>query len=238
MSIILTVLFFYFENFPHRKVCERVMSLLINVPYSDKEEVKKLGAKWNPQLKSWYIESERDYYKFVKWILAGKEQIDILSSKLFILQRQRVCYKCNRITPVYALIFPHHFTLYNMNRTEAMVPIVYDDNCIVSSIPALPATIEKQLELSSCYKDYSKTIGDYYIANHCCYCNSLQGNYPLFFEDDSPFDINNIYEDIVNNRALLNIRKVVLEFDFVANLDANAYIEDKGNVLETIISYA
>lgn len=53
------------------------MSLLINVPYSDKDEAKLLGAKWNSDLKSWFVESRKDYYKFVKWILSDKEEVNI-----------------------------------------------------------------------------------------------------------------------------------------------------------------
>lgn len=32
------------------------MSLIINVPFSEKDEVKLLGAKWSPTLKKWYVE--------------------------------------------------------------------------------------------------------------------------------------------------------------------------------------
>ena len=32
------------------------MSLIIDVPYAEKDEAKSLGAKWNPNLKKWYVE--------------------------------------------------------------------------------------------------------------------------------------------------------------------------------------
>ena len=32
------------------------MSLIIDVPFSEKDEVKSLGAKWNPKLKKWYVQ--------------------------------------------------------------------------------------------------------------------------------------------------------------------------------------
>lgn len=31
--------------------------LLLNVPYEEKDEAKSLGAKWNPELKKWYIQN-------------------------------------------------------------------------------------------------------------------------------------------------------------------------------------
>ena len=54
------------------------MSLLLNVPYAEKDEAKALGAKWNPELKKWYVENRKDYYKFKKWILGDGEEVYIL----------------------------------------------------------------------------------------------------------------------------------------------------------------
>ena len=42
--------------------------LLLNVPYEEKDEAKSLGAKWNPELKKWYIQNTEDCGKFIKWI--------------------------------------------------------------------------------------------------------------------------------------------------------------------------
>lgn len=41
------------------------MSLLLDVPYSEKDEAKKLGARWNPELKKWYVEDKKNYAKFI-----------------------------------------------------------------------------------------------------------------------------------------------------------------------------
>ena len=49
------------------------MSLIIDVPYAEKDEAKSLGAKWNPNLKKWYVEERKNYYKFEKWILGNKK---------------------------------------------------------------------------------------------------------------------------------------------------------------------
>ena len=49
------------------------MSLIIDVPFSEKDEAKSLGAKWTPKLKKWYVEERKNYHKFEKWILGNKE---------------------------------------------------------------------------------------------------------------------------------------------------------------------
>lgn len=43
-----------------------VLTIFIHVPYSDKNEARALGAKWNPSKKMWYC-YEHDYDKFKKW---------------------------------------------------------------------------------------------------------------------------------------------------------------------------
>ena len=60
------------------------MSLIIDVPFAEKDEVKSLGAKWNPKIKKWYVEERKDYYKFEKWILGNKENVYILCDYFYI----------------------------------------------------------------------------------------------------------------------------------------------------------
>lgn len=161
---------------------------------------------------------------------------NILSSEFYILQRNRICYKCNKITPVYALAFPSFFTVCDMEKTDAMVPISYqDDFFTISSFPDFSDEVLKQINLKYCYKDYSKTVKRSYIANHCCNCNSIQGNYPLFCEEDSPFSLDNIIDDLVNDRTGISARKINLEFDFIANPEYLCI--DYSGIIDRIVSF-
>lgn len=62
------------------------MSLFLNVSYEDKDEVKALGARWNPELKKWYVENKKNYPKFMKWILGDKEQAYILCDYFYVVE--------------------------------------------------------------------------------------------------------------------------------------------------------
>ncbi len=42
--------------------------IFLDVPYSEKDEAKYLGAKWNPEIKKWYILESNDKNKFTKWL--------------------------------------------------------------------------------------------------------------------------------------------------------------------------
>jgi len=45
-----------------------ITRLYINCPYSEKDECKSLGGKWDPEKKSWYIPDHLNRDKFKKWI--------------------------------------------------------------------------------------------------------------------------------------------------------------------------
>lgn len=44
------------------------MKYYINCSYAEKDEAKKLGARWDPTQKKWYYVNEADKTKFEKWI--------------------------------------------------------------------------------------------------------------------------------------------------------------------------
>ncbi len=39
----------------------------LKVPFAEKEEAKKLGAKWDAARKIWYVEDKSDMAPFAKW---------------------------------------------------------------------------------------------------------------------------------------------------------------------------
>ena len=45
----------------------------INVPYSQKDEAKDLGAKWDTQEKSWFLKPGTDQAPFKKWLVSSQE---------------------------------------------------------------------------------------------------------------------------------------------------------------------
>jgi len=43
------------------------MNIYLNVPYSEKDEAKLLGARWNAVVRRWYYTDKQDALLFVKW---------------------------------------------------------------------------------------------------------------------------------------------------------------------------
>ncbi len=46
------------------------MKIFLNVPFKDKNIVKKLGAMWSPGNKKWYVENVDNLESFLLWIPA------------------------------------------------------------------------------------------------------------------------------------------------------------------------
>ncbi|WP_370466612.1 DUF5710 domain-containing protein [Comamonas thiooxydans] len=47
------------------------MRVNLVAPYSEKEEVKALGARWDPTLKTWYVENVENLELFQRWLPGG-----------------------------------------------------------------------------------------------------------------------------------------------------------------------
>ena len=49
--------------------------IFLNCSYSEGQIVKKMGAKWDPNWRIWYITSKEDLPKFKKWIFKEENSV-------------------------------------------------------------------------------------------------------------------------------------------------------------------
>ncbi len=187
------------------------MPLLLDIPYSEKDEAKLLGALWNPDFKKWYVPNKRDYPHFSKWI-SPDSPVTVICDFFYIVEGIRTCYKCGKPTTVIGF------------GVENFYEIAHDYECcqyysdyinICSEISPLPADLLKYLkDKYNYYKSFSKTAQEEYFANHCDNCGAIQGDYFLFEEEDSPF-----FVESVASAAKLKLYKIPLKFDLIKDID-------------------
>lgn len=195
------------------------MSLLLNVPYEEKDEAKALGARWNPKLKKWYVEAKKDYPKFIKWILGEKEQVYILCDYFYIVEGVQICFRCHNATKVIGYGIHRFYDICNPDIYETDKTWSYSDDeiHIASHIDPLPEQLLEHLKQKyGYYESYSQTMQASYLANHCSHCQVIQGDFYLFGEVDSPFFL-------ATERGARNLKlyKVPLAYDLIVDADVS-----------------
>lgn len=190
------------------------MGLFLNVPYKEKDEARALGARWNPEVKRWYVDvPQEEYIKFAKWILRDTDDAIIATEYIFIIEGQRTCWKCGRSTKVIGLGVGEFIHIFDAgNGPEYEGPEDYADSseelhlAWTACEEDIPPKLRKYLmETYSVKTGYSQTIGENCFANHCDHCGALQGNYYVFEEVDSPLTLLVEGDELVEQASKLKI---------------------------------
>lgn len=187
--------------------------LLLNVPFGEKDEAKKLGARWNPELKKWYVQKREDYPKFAKWILT--QGSIVACDAIYVLEGKQNCFKCGKETRVIGFALENFYEFEGDLYDEEGVEYTYWSEVIriAGPIDPIPGPILKYLQSKYNYKDrYSSTTGESHINNCCDNCDVLQGDFFLFHEVNSPFFIDS--EEKIRD---LKIYKIHLKHDIIIN---------------------
>ena len=199
----------------------------MNVPYAQKDEAKALGAKWDKDVKKWYYEgSVKDFTKFGKWILGENEDAVIAYETLYIIEADRVCYRCGKETKIigfgigecsvlsedgdeYFIEDPDDFPDF-----EDEIHLAWTDD--ESRIPPLLLRyIKKHYSVKTGYS----SIAGKCFANHCDHCGSIQGNNYLFVEDSPLSTSTPVESELIERMGKLRIYNVYTDAALVLNWD-------------------
>ena len=167
------------------------MSLLLNVPYTEKELAKSLGAIWNPKLKKWYISDKNLYHKFKKWFSNIDSDI-VVCKQIYVVEAERKCFRCGQNTPVISLAADYYVLFGEFFSDEGYVISKSNTEInLIEGIEFVPDVLAGYLkERFNFYVGFSKQNKKYkYYANHCKHCGVIHGDFYLHSQPDSPFFI-------------------------------------------------
>lgn len=183
--------------------------LFLEVPSDEEDDVKLLGAEKHIEFNKWYVNNKKDYYKFEKWILNNYkyETAIIICDYFYIVEGIRKCFKCNKETNVIGFGVENYFDFYQDNY-EYNSSIIHITNFLGGKLSSQLMNYLKE-KYNYC-KSKSLTTKEINYYNHCQSCNSIQGDYFLFSEVDSPFSISN-----KKDAEQLKIYKIPLKYDFI-----------------------
>ena len=149
---------------------------ILNVPFSEKDEAKLLSARWNPNIKKWYVPIGVNLSLFEKWMLVENE---FALPPLFIVKSAQECWKCSQPSDVYCI------------ASSGFLDEDGTDNefTTFSNLENIGIQVETLIqEYIPLYKlDYSKTVEGVYYMNHCQNCSVKLGDFFMHSEPGGAF---------------------------------------------------
>ena len=200
------------------------MDLLLNVPFSQKDEAKNNGAWWKPEIKKWYVREDSQQAFYLNWKKYFNKWLpyhNLLCRNLYIFQMQRKCWKCGKDTPVVCLATNDSYTLFDDEVSYKRYPNLQ----LLSYVSKIPDELAAYLkENYKYYPSFSNFIKKTYFINHCIHCSSVQGDNYLHELPEEAFykhlcykssEKSNYYK--VKNSYLVPILANLPYYDLVAN---------------------
>ncbi len=153
----------------------------LNVPYSEKDEAKFLGARWDSEKRSWYAPRGSELEKFSKWLrpksFASTHCYAI--PPIYLVRSYENCWKCRKETEVHCIAassFIEHD--YLIDDFVTIFKLTSCDNVLADLIN----------RYAPFYKpDYSKQAGSRYYMSHCQWCGSKLGDFYMHNEPEGAF---------------------------------------------------
>lgn len=165
------------------------MRKYLHVPYSDKEEAKALGAKWNRDVECWYVPSGVSFVPFLKWVISFPEETQLVGP-VYIRISDTVCWKCKETTEVFCLAAKAIID-WGIDAVGTPYPIIHDEMIFynIMNLISIDNTIAGVI-----YKTYSQYRPDFLPkqgkqkwVNHCQCCDAQLQDYFLHMKEDGPF---------------------------------------------------
>lgn len=178
----------------------------LDVPYAQKDEAKRLGARWDSNQRVWYVPESVDLVPFEKWIPKPPD-INIRTEHYYILESSKACWKCGSPTRVFALAMPVGHELLEpiedddmefesdeayeswLNSSESSEWQAADMRASIHYVEYVSRTVEARLRALTPHfrPDFSQTTQSTYWMNHCTSCGMKQGDFEMHCEPQGAF---------------------------------------------------
>lgn len=158
----------------------------LNVPFAEKDSARELGARWDPEIKRWYVPEHMAVQPFARWHSGGAPADAMLMiAPILLLEAVATCWKCRRRSPVFCL------ACHDVRETGDARPSDphNEELLLISDLTAVDGRIQQHLRaLAGDYcPDWSGTKGIRCWMNHCRDCGAKMGDFFLHCEPGGPF---------------------------------------------------
>jgi hypothetical protein len=132
--------------------------IILNVAFAEREIVKKMGARWDPAHKVWYLLPGMDPKPFARWMVESPKRDKVSVSQLGLIRNMMACWSCKGYVTICAV-----FARQCLEKQGLF--ILYD-------ISFLPDSIESFLKRHCPHFRLGKVNAAGYLLyrNHCDHC--------------------------------------------------------------------
>ena len=171
----------------------------LQVPFPQKDEAKRLGARWDVALKKWYVPDGVDCTAFDQWLPKPPPPPNMRAPFWYLAVSTRACWHCKAISHVFAIMLPpgnEVLTAVEDESGDACADDAVDDcwkesedSTLLSYITDVPESVAAQLRQRAprYHADSSQTIQSTYWMNHCEHCKAKLGDFETV-EEVGTFD--------------------------------------------------
>lgn len=92
---------------------EKMARIDLAVPFSQKDEAKSLGARWDPSLKTWYVPDGMAVGPLARWLpvpdksdLEHEPEFCVRSPYYYVVESVSDCWSCSNLTRVFSFKLP------------------------------------------------------------------------------------------------------------------------------------
>jgi hypothetical protein len=161
----------------------------LQVPFRDKDEAKRLGARWDPSARVWFVPQELEPARFARWLPAD-EAPNVRSETYFIASSTRGCWRCGATSPVHGFILPPgHETLDSCDDAEPDTWEPGEEPTLLCYLEWLaPEIVARITAVTPHYRiAYSQETGSFYWMNRCAHCDAPFGDHETYCEPGQGF---------------------------------------------------
>ncbi len=161
----------------------------LRVPFQDKDEAKRLGARWDAAARVWFVPEELEPARFERW-LPPDETPNVRADSYFICASTRPCWRCGTASPVHGFMLPPgHETFDCYDDAEDGVWEPSEEPTLLCYLDWLsPEIVARITTLTRHYGyAYSEDTGSFYWMNRCEYCDAPFGDHETYCEPGQGF---------------------------------------------------
>lgn len=158
--------------------------LYLNVPYSEKDQAKAVGARWDPTRRQWWVDTRHvPSQQVARWLAHAAPTAETTPTgsaskvQVCLLGLSESCWRCKR--PTTALVGMLPVASRNVNNMLACK----DERALELAAAALPEQARQAHRVGWIKSRYSKTENKAYLSNGCFHCDALVGNFFLYYRE-------------------------------------------------------